>query len=330
MRSTPRWTRRLSALGLVALALGTGCDEEPAAPGYEPAPEKYAALPDDGPVDLSIPPDAILAGEVWVEVDLGQSRRFVLTKEAGKHYTIGLSQLDADLDLFGHWLPDVSRSVYQFVSWAFAIEDEQIDFTASEDGDYYIAVHGYERGRGLLQVYVSEPTVGEDEVIWPVEWGADEAGDWDLLAGGLDWLERYDYGAGCGLTHHPGIDMNHGQGPYGDLGLPIVAVSDGVVSGVGRDHPGWGNVVTIEHTLSNGVQFESLYGHVDDIEVEEGQRVGQGQRIASVGAPPTSTPHLHFEIRRNLGLGTFSFPCGAQPYTVEEAYDDPKEFIRRH
>ena len=42
----------------------------------------------------------------------------------------------------------------------------------------------------------------------------------------------------------------------------------------------------------DGVLF--AYGHVDDIEVEEGQRVKAGQRVASMSNNGTSwAPHLH-------------------------------------
>ena len=318
-------------VGISCLFILAGCGADDEIANFEAAPEKYSEPPEDGPVDLSIPPDAILTEEIWVEVPVGESLRKVFPKEAGKHYTIGLSELTADLDMFGHWLPDVSRSFYQFPSWAWGTTDEQIDFTATEDGEYYLAIHGFEAGGGRLQIYASDPAESDgDEVGWPVEWGYDEIDEKELLGGGLSYLESYDYGPGCGKTPHPGLDMNHGSGAYGDLGLPVMAVADGVVSGAGYSARGWGNVVTIEHTLTDQTRFESLYGHLEQFDVSVGETVSKGQVIATIGKPPNSTPHLHFEIRSNLGLTTFQFPCSWAKYSVEEAYDNPADFIRYH
>ena len=42
----------------------------------------------------------------------------------------------------------------------------------------------------------------------------------------------------------------------------------------------------------------SLYYHLQDIEVKEGQRLFQGQRIGTVGMTGLATgPHLHWELR---------------------------------
>ncbi|MEZ4300801.1 MAG: M23 family metallopeptidase [Polyangiaceae bacterium] len=325
-------TKRFAPLLACGLSAGTAVGCATTGDGYEPAPEKYSTLPDDGPVDLSVPPGAILAGEINVSVGQDEMQRFVFTKEAGKHYTIGLSQMSADLDLFSHWVPDVSRSNFQFSSWAYGTTDEQIDLTASQDGDYFIGIHGFEAGQAVLQLFVSSGGSGgasTDEVGWPVEWGSDSASEHDLVGGGLGWLEVYDYGGACGDVHHPGLDMNFGSGAD-DLGKPVTAVANGVVVGSGYSPNGWGNVMTIEHTLSTGVHFVSLYGHLKDRFFDKGASVTRGQQIGTVGKPPGGSPHLHFEIRRDTGLGTFDFPCGWSEASVEATYDEPAEFIRTH
>jgi LysM repeat protein len=89
--------------------------------------------------------------------------------------------------------------------------------------------------------------------------------------------------------HHTGLDI---ASTYGD---PVVAAAAGTVEvaqyGYNR---GLGNIIMI----SNGDGYETLYGHLQTIHVEVGQRVAQGQYIGEVGSTGYSTgPHVHFEVR---------------------------------
>ena len=88
---------------------------------------------------------------------------------------------------------------------------------------------------------------------------------------------------------HKGIDY---AGNYGD---PIKASKSGVV-----EYSGWisgyGNTIILGH--GNGVQ--TLYPHAQTLNVSVGEKVSQGDVIATVGSTGNSTgPHLHFEIRIN-------------------------------
>lgn len=57
---------------------------------------------------------------------------------------------------------------------------------------------------------------------------------------------------------------------------------------------GYGKYVVITHT--NGTQ--TLYAHLDQVMVESGQQVAQGNAIGLLGSTGNSTgPHVHFEIR---------------------------------
>jgi len=71
---------------------------------------------------------------------------------------------------------------------------------------------------------------------------------------------------------------------------PVVAASDGRVSRI-ETLPGYGNIIIISH--NNGIR--SVYGHIANINVVEGQYVRQGQKIGVVDESLEGYI-LHFEI----------------------------------
>ena len=76
-------------------------------------------------------------------------------------------------------------------------------------------------------------------------------------------------------------------------GTPVRTVADGVVEFAG-EQTGFGNVIMIRHNAHN----ETVYAHLSKINVQQGQKVLQGQNIGLVGATGWATgPHLHFEFR---------------------------------
>jgi murein DD-endopeptidase MepM/ murein hydrolase activator NlpD len=78
-------------------------------------------------------------------------------------------------------------------------------------------------------------------------------------------------------------------------GTPVRTVGDGFVEFAGQQN-GYGNVVQIKHNNERS----TLYAHLSRIDVKQGQRIEQGQRIGAVGSTGWSTgPHLHFEFRVN-------------------------------
>ena len=74
---------------------------------------------------------------------------------------------------------------------------------------------------------------------------------------------------------------------------PIVAVADGQVV-FAEWGGGYGNLVIVEH----GGGWLSYYAHLEEIVVEVGQGVRQGELLGGAGTTGYSTgPHLHFELR---------------------------------
>jgi murein DD-endopeptidase MepM/ murein hydrolase activator NlpD len=99
-------------------------------------------------------------------------------------------------------------------------------------------------------------------------------------------LFRYVDGTSAQAIHN-GLDL------AAPVGTPILAAGGGrVVFAAPRIVTG--NSVVIEHLP--GVY--SLYYHLDEIDVQEGELVEQGGRIGTLGNTGLSTgPHLHWEVR---------------------------------
>lgn len=102
---------------------------------------------------------------------------------------------------------------------------------------------------------------------------------------------------------HTGIDIDG----FGREGSTISAAASGQVVLVAYLGYGYGYHVIIDH--GNG--FSTLYAHLSDIWVFEGEYVGQGEGIGVIGCTGYCTgTHLHFEIRIN---GTPVDPLGYLP-----------------
>lgn len=85
---------------------------------------------------------------------------------------------------------------------------------------------------------------------------------------------------------HSGLDLAAGYG------TTIMASAPGRVVVAERRGP-YGNLIEIDH----GFGIRTRYGHLQDILVNEGDKVGFRQKIATMGSTGRSTgPHLHYEI----------------------------------
>lgn len=124
---------------------------------------------------------------------------------------------------------------------------------------------------------------------------------------------------------HAGLDL------AAPPGTPVHATAAGVVVFAGRydlrQSVGWwryGNLVMIRH----GERFATLYGHCQDVNVRVGQRVAQGDTIATVGNTGWSTsPHLHYEVRRSDG-GDYR-PIDPRIYILDHRWRDEERLLVR-
>lgn len=112
-----------------------------------------------------------------------------------------------------------------------------------------------------------------------------------------------------GMRRHPVLGyrrMHAGVDFKARHGTPIVAVTDGRVTGAGR-MGGCGNAVRLRH--ANGI--DTRYCHMSRIAVNRGASVRRGQVIGYVGSTGLSTgPHLHYEMYRggrHVNPNTVSF-----------------------
>ena len=133
------------------------------------------------------------------------------------------------------------------------------------------------------------------------------------------------------VPQHFGEDWNGRAGGDSDLGDPVYAVADGVVTFAYNVRTGWGNVVMTRHAYrdpANGqVKFcDTLNGHLDRILVKTGQSIKRGQQIGTIGSNFGMYPaHLHFELRHNITIGMQRSGVAADLTN----WADPTQFITR-
>lgn len=117
----------------------------------------------------------------------------------------------------------------------------------------------------------------EDEGAFQFDWPLDEA--------------RLSRGFTIGGKHsHWGLDLANKKG------TDILAAERGTVIYTGKGFHGYGNLIVIEH----GTEWATLYAHLSEIDVHEGDTVTRGQEIGKMGRTGHATgSHLHFELRHN-------------------------------
>jgi murein DD-endopeptidase MepM/ murein hydrolase activator NlpD len=135
--------------------------------------------------------------------------------------------------------------------------------------------------------YFARP-IAADEVNWPVA---------DYRYGGVFFED----------VVHTGVDIP------AEKGTPVLAAGSGTIvwAGYGVYRGGYdvtdpyGLAVTIRHDFGyQGQELYTIYGHLDRVDVAEGQHVESGEILGLVGETGKVTgPHLHFEVR--LGQNSF-------------------------
>jgi murein DD-endopeptidase MepM/ murein hydrolase activator NlpD len=160
------------------------------------------------------------------------------------------------------------------------------------------------------------------------------------LADGFDFpvgkpnAEGYYKSRGLRLRapQHFGEDWNGRAGGDSDLGDPVYAIADGVVTFAHNVRAGWGNVVLTRHAYrdpaSGQIKYcDTLNGHLHQILVKQGQIIKRGEKIGTIGTNFGMYPaHLHFEMRHNLSIG---MQRSNVPSDLKN-WADPTDFINKH
>lgn len=138
------------------------------------------------------------------------------------------------------------------------------------------------------------------------------------------WDPPHAYPNIAGVAYHIGEDI---QGSVTDQ---VACAANGNV--VFSDNvPSWGNLVIVEHHLTNGSIVTTIYGHMTSVFVGLGP-IDIGQSIGTVGTGDGNYPvHLHFAVF--LGSWDGQIPKGASGEpdddTVYSGYVDPTAFMAR-
>ncbi|MCP4362777.1 MAG: peptidoglycan DD-metalloendopeptidase family protein, partial [Chloroflexi bacterium] len=133
---------------------------------------------------------------------------------------------------------------------------------------------------------------------------------------GIVWTNKhYPYGSTRGgeLRPHHGVEFDVAYN------TEILAAASGTVIAAGRDdliahgpHTNfYGNLVILEHdTPYRGHPLYTLYGHLNEVRINEGQHVEAGELLGLSGATGVADgPHMHFEVR----IGENSYESTVNP-----------------
>jgi len=107
--------------------------------------------------------------------------------------------------------------------------------------------------------------------------------------------------SGYGMRYHPILHyrrMHTGVDLSAQPGTPVHATAEGrvTVAGRGSNMGGYGICVVVDH----GYGFKTLYAHLQDVSVSEGQQVKRGTVIGTVGRTGLAQGyHLHYEVIQN-------------------------------
>jgi len=150
------------------------------------------------------------------------------------------------------------------------------------------------------------------------------------------WTHENNFGAEESSGIHSGEDWNHAEGDN-QSAWDVCAIAIGRVV-VAQERGGdCGNVVVIEHTFYENyekMRILSVYAHLSQIKVGNGEHVRRRQVIGSIGAHGYNRQHadLHLELRWDETLEPCYRPSADNKdrYWLKAHYSSPTEFIKKH
>lgn len=154
------------------------------------------------------------------------------------------------------------------------------------------------------------------------------ADGFDYPVGPPDAADYYDAQPFGGENMHLGSDWNGNGGSNTDLGDPIHSIANGLVTDAYDHGGGWGGVVMVAHRIPDpeggeARLVESLYAHLQRIDVAVGDAVDRGAQLGTMGnVGGLYLAHLHLELRSRPGV-----PLGGGYGWPGETHLDPTVFI---
>lgn len=115
------------------------------------------------------------------------------------------------------------------------------------------------------------------------------------LQGALDWPAAGGVTARFGRSRPAGFGgtvRRRGIDIGAEAGTAVRAIHPGAVA-YAAPFTGFGNLVIVDH----GGRAFSVYGHLDELQVTKGTRVGAGEPVGTVGLDTAGRPTLYFELR---------------------------------
>jgi hypothetical protein len=161
----------------------------------------------------------------------------------------------------------------------------------------------------LILLVAATAAVAQDGEGVPagVRYSATRSADGFDMPVGKPNADGYYRSRGLIIGRHMGDDWNGNGMGNTDLGAPVYATAHGLIVYARDARMGWGKLVIIRHAYWEGGKWnyvDSLYAHLHQIFVREGQQAKRGQLVGSIGTNHGMyVAHLHFEIRKNLRIG---------------------------
>ncbi|MEY3370524.1 MAG: hypothetical protein RLZZ361_1194 [Cyanobacteriota bacterium] len=175
-----------------------------------------------------------------------------------------------------------------------------------------IALEVKDNGKGVSRI-----TLPPDKVeIEPTAYELSKIGPGlRYLSATKQWQGRFIYPAKAPKSSPFGVKRSYNGGPVdsyhkgldfaGKHGEPVYAPADGTVIVAGLEKDGFklhGSTIILDH----GQAVTSIYMHLSKLDVKEGDKVKQGQKIGEIGHTGISTgPHLHW--------GVYSYGTSVEP-----------------
>ncbi len=203
--------------------------------------------------------------------------------EAQKQELVALqNQLDDQKAERQRLLAQLEKEHEELEEYMFTLEDEQAMIRKQEQA----LARAREIAENNLNQLSDSTTVNSSSFIWPA--AGYRSSNYGVRVDPITYQQSF----------HLGVDIS------APTGTPVYASTNGVAVR-GNLSGTYGNHILVV-TKIDGVDYTTLYAHLNGFAVGDGEVVTQGQIIGYVGSTGRSTgPHLHFEVHKGGWKGFY-------------------------